>query len=71
LLYGFLSEAYFIRSLSYFYLVRIFKDVPLVLEPTLTDATDVYIPKSGEDVILAQIKEDLEMAREWATVMVT
>jgi len=28
------AEALFIRSLSYFYLVRLWKDVPLVLEPS-------------------------------------
>ena len=68
LMYGYLSEAYFLRSLSYFYLVRIFKDVPLVLEPTLTDATDVYLPKTDGDEILDYIKADLEQARNWATV---
>ena len=31
------SEAYFLRSLSYFYLVRIYKDVPLMLEPSEND----------------------------------
>lgn len=68
LMYGFLSEAYFLRSLSYFYLVRIFKDVPLVLDPTLTDATPVYPEKSTDEVVLQQIRTDLEMARDWATV---
>ena len=65
---GFLSEAYFLRSLSYFYLVRIFKDVPLVLEPTLTDASFVYPEKSTEDQVLDKITEDLEQARNWATI---
>ena len=37
IMYGFLSEAYFLRSLSYFYLVRIFRDVPYITEPTETD----------------------------------
>lgn len=68
LLYGYLSEAYFLRSLSYFYLVRIFKDVPYVTEPTLTDGTDVYVKKEKEEVILENIKSDLIMARSWATV---
>jgi hypothetical protein len=68
LLYGYLSEAYFLRSLSYFYLVRVFKEVPLVLEPTLTDATNVYPEKSTEEEVLAQIRQDLLTARSWATV---
>jgi len=68
LMYGFLSEAYYLRSLSYFYLVRIFKDVPLVLEPTLTDDSPVYPFKATETEVLDQITDDLEMARDWATV---
>jgi hypothetical protein len=68
LLYGYLSEAYFLRSLSYFYLVRIFKDVPYITTPTLTDATDVYVRKETESNILESITEDLVMARTWATV---
>jgi starch-binding outer membrane protein, SusD/RagB family len=67
-LYGLLSEAYFLRSLSYFYLVRIFKDVPLVLEPTVNDAVDVYLPKTDGDVILDHITNDLEETRKYATI---
>jgi hypothetical protein len=65
---GFLSEAYFLRSLSYFYLVRIFKEVPLVLEPTLTDATFIYPEKSTEDKVLDKIMADLLQVRSWATI---
>ncbi len=68
ILYGYLSEAYFLRSLSYFYLVRIFKDVPYVTEPTLTDGTNVYPAKTNGDEILENIKNDLIRARNWATV---
>ena len=63
---GLVSEAYFLRSLSYFYLVRIFKDVPLVLEPTEKDDADFYIPKSTEEQILNQIVKDLEENRAFA-----
>jgi len=60
------AEANFMRSLSYFYLVRIFGDVPLILEPTDTDAAEFYLPKiSGEDV-LNQIVNDLESNRNFA-----
>jgi hypothetical protein len=68
ILNGYLSEAYFIRSLSYFYLVRIFKDVPLVLVPTISDASELYPKKSTDQEILTQIKSDLNMAYQWATV---
>ena len=52
LMQGYLSEVYFLRSLSYFYLVRIFKDVPYVTEPTESDDADVYLSKMDGDEIL-------------------
>lgn len=63
---GLMAEAYFLRSLTYFYLVRIYKDVPLVLVPTESDDTDVYLPKSDEALVLAQITKDLEENRNFA-----
>jgi starch-binding outer membrane protein, SusD/RagB family len=63
---GLMAEAYFLRSLTYFYLVRIFKDVPLVLEPTETDQVDFYLPKSDESVVLNHITKDLEENRNFA-----
>jgi hypothetical protein len=60
---GFEAEAYFLRSLAYFYLVRVFKDVPLVLEASEEDDVDFYLPKKADTEILRQIKADLEMAR--------
>lgn len=63
---GLMAEAYFLRSLTYFYLVRIYKDVPLVLEPSESDNTDFYLPKSDEAVVLAQITKDLEENRNFA-----
>lgn len=65
---GFLSEAYFLRSLCYFYLVKVFKDVPLILEPTTTDDAEFYPPKTSGDDILDQIVGDLTLASNWATV---
>lgn len=59
---GFEAEAYFLRSLAYFYLVRIFKDVPLVLEASEEDNVDFFIPKTEGTEILKQITSDLEMA---------
>ncbi len=65
---GYLSEAYFLRSLAYFYLVRVFKDVPLVLEPTTTDDAEFYPLKTDGDEILALLISDLTQASNWATV---
>jgi hypothetical protein len=67
LLQSYLSEVYFLRSLAYFYLVRIYKDVPFVTEPSETDDSDVYLPKiDGEDLLRLLIPE-LEEARKYAT----
>jgi hypothetical protein len=64
-LQGFLSEAYFLRALAYFYLVRIFEEVPLVLEPSETDNTDFYLPKTSSDSILNYVTNDLLEARKY------
>jgi len=67
LMQGYLSEAIFLRSLAYFYLVRIYKDVPYVTEPTETDDADVYLAKTDGDEMLQWIREDLEVYRKFAT----
>jgi len=66
-LQGFMAEAHFLRSLSYFYLVRIFKDVPLVLEPSENDAVDFYLPKTDGDQVLAEMLKNLNEYRKYAT----
>jgi hypothetical protein len=64
---GMLAEAYWLRSLNYFYLVRIFKDVPLILTPSETDAADFYPPLTkGEDILQVMLK-DLNEYRPFAT----
>ena len=65
-MYSLMSEAYFLRSLSYYYLVRLYRDVPLILEPAESDDTDFYIAKSSEEEVLAQIVSDLETNRTYA-----
>ncbi len=63
----FVSEATFLRSLAYFYLVRTFRDVPMILEPVETDAVDIYLPVSSSSVVLDQITSDLLGMRLKAT----
>ena len=63
---GFIAEAYFLRSLCYFYLVRIYHEVPLVLEPSDSDNADFYVPKSSEEEVLNQIVNDLNENRAFA-----
>jgi starch-binding outer membrane protein, SusD/RagB family len=58
------AEALFMRALAYFYLVRTFKEVPLVLQPPSNDAVNVLVPKSGADAVLDQIEADLAIAEK-------
>lgn len=65
---NYLSEALAIRALMYFYLVRTFGDVPLKLNPTLSDTEITPIPKSSKDSILLQIVADLQAAESKAVL---
>ncbi len=59
-----LTEAYFLRALSYFYIVRNWRDAPLVLVPVESDDNEIYYPQSKEEEIITQIKKDLSAAIE-------
>jgi starch-binding outer membrane protein, SusD/RagB family len=69
---GIESEARFLRSLSYFYLVRLWKNVPLVTRPSISDTCDIYPvldPDKGigsEKQIIDFIVSDLVKAKELA-----
>lgn len=57
------GEAYLIRGMMYFYLVRLFGDVPLHVKTVLTD-TDAYIKRTSYKLVYEQIVKDLENAFE-------
>jgi hypothetical protein len=59
---AFEAEALYLRSLCYYYLVRVFRDVPLVLNASLTDNQDYYPKISKESDILNQLIGDLKTA---------
>ncbi|WP_338395530.1 RagB/SusD family nutrient uptake outer membrane protein [Fulvitalea axinellae] len=63
---AYLSEAYFIRSLCYYYLVRTFKDIPFPLEPSDTDDIEFFLPKTDDATILDKLIEDMEWAERYA-----
>lgn len=58
------AEAYFLRSLAYFYLVRNWKEAPLITTAYSTDNASLQVPKATEAEIIAQIKADLKKAIE-------
>ena len=65
-LQGYLSEATFLRGLAYFYLVRIFKDVPYITLPNETDESNFYVSKTDGIEILTKVTEDLLKMRGFA-----
>lgn len=63
---GLVAEAYFLRSLAYFYLVRVYNEVPLILLPSESDDSEFYVEKQSEETVLNQIVQDLETNRPFA-----
>lgn len=59
---NYLAEAHFLRAFCYFNLVRIWSDVPLVIEPTLSLEEVEKPTQSSQSVILEQVKKDIEVA---------
>jgi starch-binding outer membrane protein, SusD/RagB family len=62
------AEALALRSLMYFYLVRTYKEVPLVLVGSKIASQNYDVEKTSEDVILTQIISDLNIAAQNAVV---
>ncbi len=57
-----LGEAHFLRAFQYFYLVTMFRNVPLITEPAATIA-EIKNPPAEPEVIWQQIISDLKMAQ--------
>lgn len=55
------GEAKFMRAFSYFYLVNLYGDVPLVTSSVYSE--DITIPRSPRDLVYAQIVKDLQEAQ--------
>ncbi|MCF6361500.1 MAG: RagB/SusD family nutrient uptake outer membrane protein [Cyclobacteriaceae bacterium] len=56
------GEAYFLRAYSYFWIVRLWGQAPLVLESQAYDVASLSISASSEQMIYDQILLDLEQA---------
>ncbi len=57
-----MGEAYALRALCHFYLVRSFRDVPLALEAMDADEQEIYYPQRGALEVLDSIMVDLDRA---------
>lgn len=55
-----------LRSLCYFYLVRVFRDVPLILEPYKNSSQEMNVPQVAPSVVIDQIIADLEEVKNHA-----
>ncbi len=69
------AEAIALRSLCYWYLIRAYRDVPFVTEPSIDDApnaagesgnTKFVVPADSFNVILDNLISDLEGVKNWA-----
>lgn len=68
------SEALTLRAMIYFDLIRFFGDIPMKMESTATDLSNVYLGKTDRDVIMDKLIEDLKKAIDnlpWAGQGVT
>jgi hypothetical protein len=57
-----LGEARFLRAWAYFYAVRIWGDVPLILEPQTFTSPDFFPTRTAQETVYNQIVEDLTVA---------
>jgi len=57
-----LGQAYALRALAYFYLVRVWGDVPFITEPYTSGDQDIFVGKTDKEIVLDQVEEDLEYA---------
>ncbi len=56
------GEALFLRALAYSYLVRLWGEVPLVLDPFTSSNDEFQVPQSTKELVFEQIITDLSMA---------
>jgi hypothetical protein len=59
-----IGQARALRALAYFYLVRVWGDVPFVLEPYTSADQDIFLAKADKELILNQVEEDLIYAAD-------
>lgn len=59
---SFIGEARGMRALAYFYLVRVWGDVPLITEPYTSVEQELNVTKTDSETILDLIEDDLTFA---------
>ena len=59
------AEVRAIRALSYFYLIRVFKEVPWIEDASISDTQDYDKPKATEEELIGHIIDDLNFAKQY------
>jgi len=59
-----IGQAKALRALAYFYLVRVWGDVPLITEPYTSIDQDIFVSRTDKEEVLDQIVADLTYAAE-------
>jgi hypothetical protein len=59
-----IGEAYFLRAYIYFYMTRVWGDVPLKLEPDLDIDQAKNIPRTAAATVIKQCLADLQIAKD-------
>lgn len=62
-----LSNAYFIRAYSYFWIARIWGDAPLALEGFESTSQDLNLPRSPQEEVFKQVENDLALSEQFIT----
>ena len=59
-----IGQARALRALAYFYLVRVWGDVPLITEPYTSTDQDIFVTKTDRELVLDLVEEDLNYASQ-------
>ena len=62
-----IAEAHYVRALTYFYLRRVFVNVPLITEPNTDVSQNLFVSQAHPDSVTAQIERDLNFAEATLT----
>jgi len=58
------GQARALRALAYFYLVRVWGNVPLIVKPYTSRKQELFVKRTDQEKVLDQIEEDLKFAAE-------
>ena len=62
------AEATFIRDLCYFYLIRTFRDVPMIFDPSIDDTKEYRVAATPMNEALKMLSDDLESVKDYAVL---